>query len=92
MSLATGYDNPVLTLHELSKRVPYQYDWLIAQTRLPDREDRLPSIKRGKKQEVIYSEFLAWLDRMYGPDGKRRGQEDFGDAIEARMNAARKVM
>jgi len=69
----TVWYNPIVSIRELSKMVPFQYEWLLAATSW--KENPMPTILRGKRHVVIYSDFCDWLTRLYGIDGIYRGQE-----------------
>jgi hypothetical protein len=67
------WHNPILTISELAKQTGYKAEWLSAKARI--RDDPLPTIKRGRRETVIYSDFCEWLTRNYGVDGRLRGTE-----------------
>jgi hypothetical protein len=72
--MTTVSENPILSLRALSERAPFKYEWLLAAAEW--RDNPLPTIKRGRHQVIIYSDFCDWLRTLYGPGGIMRGQEE----------------
>jgi hypothetical protein len=72
-TIFTIYENPYLSVRELSRRTGIKYQWLLDAVHF--HSDTLPSRIRAKQARVLWSDFLAWDDRRYGLDGYLRGHE-----------------
>lgn len=68
-----GWENPLLSVNELREKARVDEIWL--KSMLDDPKDPIPSTKRGKQRQVLWSDYLDWLKRNYGNDGPLRGSE-----------------
>jgi hypothetical protein len=67
------WDNPMLNLRELADKAKVKYDWILA---VMDSSDPVPSIQRGKRKLVLWSDYIEWAKERYGDGAPYRGGEN----------------